>query len=200
MALADDTPDLPPMTIEEFLNWDGGGHQGKLILVNGHVGAMSPASATHGLIQANISGELRSHLRKHGLPCRVGTETPVIPSLARGKSIRVPDVAITCSPPSDSKVFEDPLLIVEVMSPTNRKQTEESLETMTGILSVKEILVVESEEVLVQDYRRGEDGGWPTAPSQETRDVKASVRLESIGLDLALSDIYWQTHLATGQA
>jgi Uma2 family endonuclease len=48
---------VPPakMTAAEFLDWDGGGHQGKLELVNGVVRAMPPASGTHALIQAKLA-------------------------------------------------------------------------------------------------------------------------------------------------
>ena len=44
----------PRMTVDEFLAWDGGGHQGKLELVDGLVRAMAPASATHAMIQGNL--------------------------------------------------------------------------------------------------------------------------------------------------
>ena len=60
----------PAMSVEDFLAWDGGGHQGKLELVDGEVRAMSPASATHGLIQLTFGSLLRQHLKQSGSRCR----------------------------------------------------------------------------------------------------------------------------------
>lgn len=116
MAYAENLPAEGLMTIDEFLAWDGGGHQGKLILVEGRPVAMSPATPTHGVIQANLSGMIYSHLRRSGWRCRAGTETPVVPPFARNRNVRVPDVAVACTPPSNSKVFEDPILVVEVLT------------------------------------------------------------------------------------
>ena len=51
----------PLMTLEEFFAWDGGGHQGKLELVDGVVRAMAPASATHAIIQGNLVYAIGAH-------------------------------------------------------------------------------------------------------------------------------------------
>ena len=61
----------PRMTVDEFLAWDGGGHQGKLELVDGLVQAMAPASATHAMIQGNLILLIRNHLRRQNSLCRV---------------------------------------------------------------------------------------------------------------------------------
>ena len=45
----------PRMTVEEFFDWDGGGHVGKLELVHGVVRAQSYASGGHGTIQGNLA-------------------------------------------------------------------------------------------------------------------------------------------------
>ncbi|MDX2289038.1 MAG: Uma2 family endonuclease [Hyphomicrobiaceae bacterium] len=193
-GIATDRPKL--MTVEEFLDWDGGGHQGKMELVNGVVVAMSPASSTHGLIQANIAIAIGNHLRKTGRPCRVGSEQPISPTMGKRLNLRVPDVAVTCTPASDSKTMEEPLLIAEVMSPSNEMDTWASIQAVAGLISLKEILVVQSTRVEAEVYRRRADGGWPDEPNVVVRELGGSLRLESIDLDLALTEIYWQTHLA----
>jgi len=149
------------MTVEMFLDWDGGGHRGKLELVNGEVRAMSPASATHGIIQASIAISLGNQLRKTGLPSRVGTETPIVPPLGRGCNIRVPGVAITCAKTTDSKTLEEQFLIAEVLSPNNANNTWDSINAVTGLLSLKEVLAVDSSRVHAAVYRRSSDGSWP---------------------------------------
>lgn len=185
----------PEMTADEFLEWDGGGHQGKMELVGGKVVAMSPASATHGLIQLNIGSALRDHIRKSGLPCRVGTETPVVPLMARKKTVRVPDIAVSCAKRSDSKTLLEPMLTVEVMSPSNERETWDSISSVAGLPSMKEVLVVQSTKIEAEVYRRGHDGIWPADPNVVVRELTGSIHLDCLDLVLPLADIYWETHL-----
>ena len=156
---------------------------------------MSPASATHGLIQLNIGSVLSNHIRKTGRPCRVGTETPIVPLMSRKKTVRVPDIAVSCAKRSDSKTLLEPLLTVEVMSPSNERETWDSISSVAGLPSMREILVVQSTRIEAEVYRRATDGGWPTDPNVVVRELTGSIRLDSLDLEIALSDIYWETHL-----
>jgi Uma2 family endonuclease len=181
----------PPMTLDEFFAWSGDGHAGKLELVNGVVRAMAPASAAHSIIQLNIAAALKAHLR--GTKCRAGTEAPVVPPMGRRANARAPDIAVTCAPISDSKVFEDPVVIVEVLSPGNEAETWESIQALAGLASLKEILVVQSTTVGAEVYRRDAAGAWPTEPERSV--AGGSIKLASIGLELALADAYEGTVL-----
>lgn len=182
------------MTAAEFLDWDGGGHVGKLELVEGEVRAMSPASATHGIIQANIAYLIGHHLRQHRPGCRIGTETPISPRLHANDNVRAPDLAVTCAPPTSDKRFPDPILIVDVMSPSNQKETWDSILTLASLTSLIEILVVDSERINAQIFCRDADGSWPI-PGQQLVVTAGSVRVECLGLDLPLAEVYAGTHL-----
>lgn len=182
------------MTAAEFLDWDGGGLLGKLELVHGHVRALSPASGTHSLVQANITILIGNHLRANKVPCRVGTEAPVQPQLHANDNVRAPDIAVTCAPPSKSKFFPDPVLIVEVLSPSNQKDTWDSIYAMSTISTLAEIAVVDSERVHVEVFRRGADGLWPKGG--DVFQHVDSVRFESIGADFPVREMYAGTHLA----
>lgn len=187
-------PKSPPrMTVDEFLDWDGGGLVGKLELVNGEVRAMSPASGTHALIQANLAYLIGSHLRATKRPCRVGTEAPIVPRFHANDNIRAPDLSVTCQPSPPGKIFPDPVLIIEVMSPSNVKETWESIRACATIPSLAEIMVVDSERLLVDVYRKIKDGGWPTEPDEQA--TSGSITLQSIEATLDLADIYAGTHL-----
>ena len=176
------------MTAAEFMDWDGGGMLAKLELVHGVVRAMSPASGTHSSIQANLSYLIGAHLRAKKLPCRVGTKAPVQPQMHANDNVRAPDLAVTCAPPSKSKIFPDPVLIIEVLSPSNQKDTSDSIYAMSTIPALTEIAVVGSEAVRVEVFRRGTDGSWPKAG--EVFEAGATVRLDSIGAELPVSEIY----------
>jgi len=186
--------DPPHMTVDEFLAWDGSGHAGKLELVDGVVRAQMPASATHAIIQANLARLIGNHLIARKMPCRVATEAPVVPKMKTKRNLRAPDLAVTCAPPSASKTFEMPVLIVEIMSPGNRKETWESIWACATIPSVREFLIVESESVYAEIFRRDADGNWPDDPV--IVEAGGMFALSSIGCDIPIEYVYVGTYLA----
>lgn len=84
--------------------------------------------------------------------------------------------------PSDSKTFEEPIQIVEVLSPGNTAETWESIRAVAPITSLAEILVVESEKLEVQVFRCSAAGDWQGEP--EVIGSGGTVRLASIGLEM----------------
>ena len=184
----------PRFTTEEFLEWDGDGHQGKLELVNGVVRAMSPASGRHAMIQATLAFLLVSHVRSKNLPCRVGTETPVVPRLHSQNNVRAPDLAVTCSTASTGKLFPDPVLIVEILSPSNERATWEAIWACATIPSVREFLIVDSERVHAQVFTKDAAGVWPQDPV--IVEAGGTVHLHSIEAALPIAEVYAGTYLA----
>jgi hypothetical protein len=116
---------VPPrhMTVTDFFEWDGGGHQGKLELVEGEVPAQAPGSATHGLIQANLVHLLQQHCRVAGVRCMVLTEPAVGPRLSARQNVRVPDLGATCSPIQAGQILmPEPLLLIVVHFPAQHQR------------------------------------------------------------------------------
>ena len=181
------------MTAAQFMDWDGGGLLGRLELVNGEVRAMSPASGTHSLIQANLAGLVWQHIRAKKLPCRVGTEAPVQPHLHANDNVRAPDLAVTCLPVSTSKTFQDPILIIEVLSPSNKRETWDSIYAMSTIPALIEIAIVDSERVRVEVLRRATDGSWPK--TGEVSEPGDTFKLNSIAAEFPVAEVYAGTHL-----
>ena len=182
------------MTADEFIDWDGGGHQGKLELVHGEVRAMSPASGTHALIQATVAHIIRTHLQARRLPCRVGTEAPVRPRILTQSNVRAPDIAVTCLPPTaNERFFPDPVLIIEVLSPSNQRETYESISACATIPTLAEVAVIDSERVAAKVFRKSETDGWPL--DGEVIGPGDVLRLDSIGFAVPLAELYADTHL-----
>lgn len=179
------------MTVEEFLASGAHGHQGKVELVDGIVRAMAPASATHSVIQGNLVIAIGNHLRVVGR-CRVAPEAPIRPAIGPRNNARAPDVAVSCAPTSAPKTFDDPVLIIEVMSPSNVDDTWESIRALAPLPTLTEIVVVESEKVEVQIYRRDAKGGWPDEPEVVT---EVGFQLTSIDMTMEVAEIYRATHL-----
>ncbi len=177
-------PNLPPiMSVAEFLDWDGGGLVGKLELVNGEVRAMSPASGTHSVIQANLAYLIGAHLRATKRACRVGTEAPIVPRIHANDNVRAPDLSVTCQTTPPGKV----------LSPSNVRETWESIRACATIPSLAEIMIVDSERVAVEIYRKLPAGGWSSEPDEKAS--SGSITLTSIEASLDLSEIYAGTHL-----
>jgi Uma2 family endonuclease len=189
-------PPAQPMTVEEFLDWPGDGQPGKHELVDGLVRAQAAPSADHGTIQANLARHIGNHLAAAGSKCRVITEAPVVPRFKPAVNARVPDLAVECAPPSTSRVLVSPLLIVEVLSPTNVDETWDAIRAVANLPTVKEVLVVSSMTVSVEVFEKDSQGGWP-AEAVPVEILAGSVHLASIDLTLQLADIYAGTLLAT---
>jgi Uma2 family endonuclease len=179
------------MTVDEFIVWAG---DDRWELVDGEPRAMAPASATHGIIQTNVGYTLTRHLREVGSPCRAVTEPAIVPRVRSRSNMRVPDLAVTCSDIAAGQIaLPAPLLVVEILSPTNEADTWENVWTYVSIPSVQEVLVLRSASIAADLLRRHPDGAWPDEPMQIGRDD--TLHLESIGLNCPLTELYIGTYL-----
>mgnify|MGYP003489954148 CR=1 FL=1 len=87
----------------------------------------------------------------------------------------------------------NPVVLIEVLSPSNLRETWESIRACATIPSLAEIMVVDSERVLVEIYRKLPEGGWPTEPDERAQ--SGAIKLTSIEANLDVADIYSGTHL-----
>ncbi|MGD9805838.1 MAG: Uma2 family endonuclease [Hyphomicrobiaceae bacterium] len=182
------------MTTTEFLRWEGDGTETKYELVDGQLVAMSPATTTHGTIQANLALVLGLHLR--GSPCRVITEAAVVPRVASDMNTRVPDLAVTCSPDIPGEIgLTDPVLVIEILSAGNKSKTWSNVWAYASIPSVREILILSSWSIEGQLLRRDADGAWPEKAAIIPSD--GSIALSSLDMTFLLRDAYAKTFLDT---
>ena len=185
----------PTMTVEDFLAWDGDGHQGKLELVDGEVRAMSPASATHGLIQAALAILIGQHLKRGGTRCRIFTEPAVSVRVRANSNVRVPDLGVTCAAvAANDQLLPDPVLLIEVLSPGNSDDTWDNVWAYCTIPTVREIVVVHSTRIRAELLRRDGQGNWPENP--EMIEMGGMLKLDGIGFEAALAEVYADTYLA----
>src|ERR1700732_1504108 len=149
------------MTVAEFLAWDAG--DGQLWqLVDGEPQAMAPANRTHGAIQAELCSLIRNHLEERSSPCSVVTTPGVIPRVQSETNLRIPDLAVTCSGyDTEESALADPVLLIEILSPSNQAETWANVWAYTTIPSVQEILVLKTVSIGVELLRRNQDGSWP---------------------------------------
>ncbi len=112
------------MTVAEFLAWDSGDRSGRLWqLRDGVPEAMAPTTEAHGAIQGELAALIRNHLIQAGSPCRVIIDAGVVPRVRSEDNVRIPDLAVTCAPASRERLLADPVLLIEILSPSNADQT-----------------------------------------------------------------------------
>jgi Uma2 family endonuclease len=182
------------ITVDEFIAW---APDDRWELIDGSPRAMAPASATHGIIQANVAYTLTRHLRDTGSSCQAVTEPAIVPRVRSRSNMRVPDLAVTCSRVEPGQIaLPDPLLIVEILSPTNESETWENVWTYVSIPSVQEVLVLRSATIAADLLRRRPDAAWPEEPMQLGANDELS--LQCIGLTVPLAELYIGTYLARG--
>ena len=182
------------MTLDEFLSWDPNDPTGvSWQLIDGEPVAMAPGSAAHGEIQAELTALLRNHLFDRP-PCRPVTEPGIVPRARADINYRVPDIAVTCEAPTRDQMIHQPIVLVEVLSPSNEVETNAHIWAFTTIPSVMEILSIHSTRIAASLLRRGSDGNWPAEPvAIGPNDMLV---LESIGFAERLSACYRTTILA----
>ena len=182
------------MTVDEFIAWTGDGTAAKYELVDGELRAMAPATTTHGSMQATLSRLLGEALMKAKRRCRVLTEPGVAVRNNSRANMRIPDIGITWSADNAGQVaMPEPVLLVEIMSPSNKADTMINVWAYTTIPSLNEILVVQSTRIEAQLYRRQSDDSWPEEP--ETVGATDHLNLDSARLSVPLKNVYALTYL-----
>jgi Uma2 family endonuclease len=176
------------MTAGEFLTWnpqDGDRWE----LIDGTPQAMAPASPRHGAIQSEAVRLIGNSLAERLPTCRVITEPGIQPKVRANLNVRVPDLAVTCAEwDPDRRLLHNPVVVVEVLSPSNKADTWANVWSYVTIPSVLEILVLHTAEVRADLLRREAGGAWPDNPLPLTPgDV---VTLESIGFTAPLAAFY----------
>jgi Uma2 family endonuclease len=185
---------VPYMSAEEFLLWPGDGSDNRFQLVDGEVRLMAPASRIHGVLQANLAYLLVSAVRAAGLPYQVAAEGAIIPVRGAVNNVRLPDLVV--GPGNDQKgdqVVADPIVIVEILSPGNTDDTRDNVLAYLTLPSVREVVVVHSNRIMAEIYRRDAVGAWLVEP--EIVDVATKLVVASIGLEMRLEEAYANTWL-----
>lgn len=142
------------MTVDEFLAW-AEGQDGRWELYNGVPYLMAPEQTGHGEVKFAVQAALLHGIRKAGLPCHM---------LPDGATVRIsrhtahePDALVYCGPklPRNAIEVPEPVIVVEVASPSTRK-IDASLK-LTGYFSLESVqhyLIVDPDGPPLVHHRR----------------------------------------------
>ncbi|MBP2301496.1 Uma2 family endonuclease [Azospirillum picis] len=158
----------PLVTVEDFLATEFAG-EARYELVDGEVVGQAHPSPAHSALQVELGAALREALRdrarRDGTRCRALSEAGIRPQFDPTHNYRVADLAVTCEPfDPDVSFTVAPVLLVEILSPTEEKAQRAKLHVCAAMPSVREILFLDSRIIRAELHRRDADGRWPVAP------------------------------------
>lgn len=154
--------------------------------LEGEIYAMAGGTPDHAALAAEVIAPLGRQLPPG---CRVFTSDLRIRIPATGLST-YPDAAVVCGrtqrPPDDPVAVTNPVLLVEVTSPSTEDYDRgEKLRHYKSLGSVREILIVSHREPRLE-LHRGEGGAWTT----QTASRHETLSLESIATQIDVDDVY----------
>lgn len=160
----------------------------------GEVYAMAGASERHNTIASDFCARINIHLPER---CRVWqSDMKVVgKTLDEQPFSYYPDIMAACEDDDDSSDYyrTNPILIVEVLSKsTQRTDLNEKLDNYKQIDSLLEYVVVSQSTPWVRVYRRRNN--WQL----ETFGAEQSLILESIDMELLVTDIYRRVRREVG--
>ncbi len=151
--------DYQKMTVEEYLEWEAK-QEHRHEYIDGEILAMTGGSLPHNDIALNFYTALRPHLRQKG--CRVNVSDAKVQANKNSRYF-YPDLVVSCHPDDlkSREFIQHPKVIVEVLSPsTANYDRTKKLKYYRQIPSLQEYVLVDSEEIAVEVYQRGEGKMW----------------------------------------
>ncbi len=175
----------PHMTAAEYLDWETE-QEIRYEYINGDVIAMTGGTVAHNDIAINLLTALLSPVRASG--CRINMADVKL-CVNESGLYYYPDLMVSCHPQdlNARRFIQFPKLIVEVLSPgTADKDRTDKFTDYQGIPTLQEYLLISSEKISVECYRRGEGRLWLYYPYT----IGDSIRIESLGISVAINQLY----------
>ena len=172
------------LTADAFMEW-AAAQEGRFELSGGEIVAMAPERIAHTRLKAEVWAALKSAIAARGLGCE---------ALADGVSVRIddrtvyePDALVRCGPkaPGEAVEVDDPVIVVEVVSPSSRGvDTGLKLADYFRLPAVRHYLIVQTEARAVIHHRR-DDTGIATRNLRE-----GALALDPPGLEIGIAELF----------
>lgn len=185
--------DDPPVTIADFdaflaaqrddTTWE---------LVGGRIVAMTNPTERHEQIVSNIGAPLKLAMDRLGCRAYFGGMRVQRSDDSRGLDKPRPDVLVRCGPVTPNAYVTDPLMVVEVLSPSTIDiDRGDKLRFYKRLPTLRHSVLVYQDQARVEHYRRS-DRGWEL----ETLTVPVDrLTLEAVGFEMTLATIYFGVDL-----
>lgn len=173
------------MTAEAYLEWESQQavrHEYR----QGDVLAMTGGTIPHNDIALNLYTVLRPYGRSRG--CRINVADVKV-QISPSGAYYYPDLVVSCTPQDleARRFIQFPTVIGEVLSPgTEARDRGEKFMAYQTLPSLQEYLLIDSEQMAVECYRRGEGRMWLYYPYGQG-DV---LSLQSLGVECPIEVLY----------
>jgi Uma2 family endonuclease len=177
-------PEYPIMSVEDYLILDQNSKDARYEYLEGELRMLAGGSVYHSIIATNITGLLYGALR--GGPCRA-YNSDVRLQLSQSRYV-YPDVTVSCDQRDQEQgdTIHSPRLVVEVLSPST--EVTDRIKKLTYYRecpTIQEYVMIDSQRILVEIYRREEEG-WMV----QILGLEDQLVLKSLGLQFPVSTIY----------
>lgn len=147
------------LTADAFFAWAAEQPRGRFELADGEIVAMAPERVAHARAKLDAVIALRSALAAGKLECEALTDGVSVRIDAR--TVYEPDALVRCGlrTPGEAMEVSDPIIVVEVVSPSSRGvDTGAKLAGYFALASVRHYLVIDTGARVVIHHRRDEAG------------------------------------------
>lgn len=174
----------PHLTAEEYLAWETE-QDTRHEYVNGAMVTMTGGTIAHNLLALNLHSALRPHLQKRGCVATVAD----VKVQVSNSVYYYPDLVVTCSDRDlqARQLLQEPCVIVELLSPsTAANDRGDKFKNYRNLNSLQEYVLIDSEKINVERYRRGEGRMWLYYPYT----ADETLVLETLEFECAIAQIY----------
>jgi Uma2 family endonuclease len=150
------------MTSDQFIAW-AMEREARYELVAGEVVGMAPERSAHALIKFRIARRLAEAVERAGLDWQVYPDGMAVEIDAT--TTYEPDALVRCGTPlpPDAIKLNDPIIVVEVLSPFSlARDSGAKLVDYFRLASVRHYLIIRTEDGVAVHHARGEDGAIAT--------------------------------------
>jgi Uma2 family endonuclease len=173
------------MTVDDFFAW-AQTQEGRWELFDGVPVAMSPERAVHGRVKYLAARSLERAIERAGVPCQFLLDSVAV-RIDKHRSYQ-PDVLVYCGQPIPGDVLEvpNPIVVVEVLSPSNAmKDLRDKLVGYFLVSSIMHYLIVDPDNRLIIHHARGSD-----AIATRIMSGGSSLSLDPPGIEIAVAELF----------
>ncbi len=172
------------MDVDAFLVW-AEGRDGRWELRDGRPVMMAPERAIHALTKYAAQESLKAGIERAGLACRMFPDGMTV--RIHSRTAFEPDALVVCpSPPLDSIEIPNPVVVVEVLSPSTAGDDHgPKLDGYFALPSVEHYLILDPDRRVMIWHKRGQAGAI------ETRILRDGlIRLDPPGLEAEVEGFF----------
>jgi Uma2 family endonuclease len=173
-----------PTEPRAFIAWENR-RKARYELIGGEVRLMAGGNRAHDLVAGNLLTALHVALRRRD--CDVhGSNLKVV---SPAGMVTYPDVFVRCGPLDDEAIeCADPVVVFEVLSPSTRSEDlVRKRWAYQAIPTLAHLVYIDAGRVEVEIATHAPDGRWWSVFLHGLGD---QLRLEALGVDLRLGDVY----------